>query len=134
LGEFIAPTNDAPSASDFDSDGNLKVFIPSASFGPVPIVGVSGTLVLTQEVVLRSITAGGSGTFNLSLQNNRNLDHSGFVVETVSAQGVPITSVTLQAGQVSFYVRVTADGTFFNVDPTECQWYVTATHSVTGQK
>jgi len=134
--EFNAPTNNPPPASDFDSEGNLRVSIPSASFGPVPIVGVNGTIVLTQEVVLRDITAGaGSGTYNLSFQNNRHQGDAGFQTEFISGQGTPTNSITIHAGgQASFFVRVTANGALINVDPTEFQWFVTAVHSVSGQK
>src|SRR6266404_1371105 len=82
--EYAGATND------------LTVFIPSASFGAVPIVGVNGTSVLTQQVVLRDVTGVGTGTYNLSFQNNRNADHPGFLTEFISVQGSPISSVTVR--------------------------------------
>jgi hypothetical protein len=135
LSEFTAFTNDVQT-SDFDSEGNLHVLIPSASFGAVPIVGVNGTSVLTQQVVLRDVTGGaGSGTYSLSFQNNRNLDLPGFQAEFVSLQGAVITNVTVpNSGEVSFGVRVTAQGSLINVAPTEFQWFVRAIHNVSGQK
>jgi hypothetical protein len=36
-------------------------------------------------------------------------------------------------GQASFFVRVAANGSQINLDPTEFQWYVTATHAYSGQ-
>jgi hypothetical protein len=136
LGEFIAPTNDPFSSGSFDSQGNLTVLIPSSSFGAVPIVGVNASMVETQTVILRDVTGGaGGGTYNLSFQNNRNADQPGFQIAFVSAGGSPISSVSLPAnGQATFVVRVTANGNLIHADPTEFQWFVTATHSVSGQK
>ncbi len=131
--EFDLPSNDPPTV---DTNGNLSVSIPSASFGAVPIVGVNGSIVLTQQVVLRDVTAGdGSGTYSLSYQNNRNADQPGFQIELVSMQGSPTNSITVPlAGEASFAVRVTAYGSLINADPTEFQWFVTATHAASGQK
>jgi subtilisin family serine protease len=133
--EFNPPadTNNPPV---YDSQGNLSVLLPSASFGAVPIVGVNGSIVLTQQVVLWDVTAGaGSGTYNLTIQNNRHQTDPGFQTELISPQGTPTNSITvLPGGRASFFVRVTAHGALINVDPTEFQWFITATHTVTGQK
>ncbi|PWU13710.1 MAG: hypothetical protein C5B50_18780 [Verrucomicrobia bacterium] len=134
--EFTALTNDPPPPSALDSAGDLQVYLPSASFGAVPIVGINGTLVLTQQVVLRDITSGGgSGTYNLSFQNNSNANLPGFQLAFVSSNGAPISSVTVPpGGQATFNVQVTANGNMITNDPTEFQWFVTATPNVSTQR
>ena len=127
--EFTTPPGGTP--------GNLQVLLPSASFGALPVAQVNATVVRTREVIIRDVTGGGGGgTYNLSFQNNRNADHTGFQITfTNAADGTaPITSVAVPSGgQASFFVRVAANGSQINVDPTEFQWYVTATHASTGQ-
>lgn len=127
--EFTNPPSGTP--------GNLQVLIPSASFAAVPVVQVNATVVRTREVIIRDVTGGGGGgTYNLSFQNNRNADNTGFQITFTNAadSATPITSVTVPSGgEVSFFVRVAANGSQINVDPTEFQWYVTATHASTGQ-
>ncbi len=127
--EFTTPPGGTP--------GNLEVLIPSASFGEVPVVQVNASVVRTREVIIRDVTGGGGGgTYNLSFQNNRNADQAGFQITFTSSADstTPITSVSVPSGgQASFFVRVTANGSQINVDPTEFQWYVTATHASTGQ-
>ncbi|HET9533377.1 MAG TPA: S8 family serine peptidase, partial [Blastocatellia bacterium] len=142
---MVAPTLLLSSPREFNPtsgvtpnpQGNLRVLIPSASFGAVPIVDVDGTVVRTQEVIIRDITSGaGSGTYNLSFQNNRHVDGSAFQVSFASSPSgtTTVSSISVPAGgQASFYVRVAANGNLINVDPTEFQWYVTATHAATGQ-
>ena len=79
-------------------------------------------------------SGGGSGTYALSYQNNRNADQSGFQIQFVSLQGTPITSVTVPSGgQASFAVQVTANGNVITNDPTEFQWFVTATPTIATQ-
>jgi len=135
-GEFVAPTDDPPGASEFDSQGNLRVLIPSASFGAVPVVGVAATISRTQQVVVRDIVGGaGAGTYDLAFQNNRKADLAGFQISFLSAAGLPANSVTVPpGGQGSFLVRVAANGNLIVADPTEFQWYITATHSASGEK
>ena len=136
LPEFVAPTNDPPSPSDFDAAGNLRVLIPSASFGPVPIVGVNGSISSTQQVMLRDVSSGlGAGTYNLAIENNRNADQPGFQVALYSVDGhTNISSISLSSGaQTAFEVVVTANGNLISADPTEFQWFVSATHSASGQ-
>lgn len=130
--EYSPPANDPP---QYEANGALKVLLPSASFGAVPVVGLNGTLVRTQEVIIRDITrGGGSGAYTLTFQNNRNADNPGFQISFTDANGNPINSVNVPAGgQASFFVRVVADGQRITVDPTEFQWYVTATHSSSGR-
>ena len=119
-----------PAASPGASPKPLSVLIPTVSFGPVPVVNVNGIVVRTREVIIRDVANGaGSGVYNLTVQNNRSADNPGFQISFLSADGTtPITSVSVPAnGQTSFLVQVAADGTQIAADPTEFQWYVTAT-------
>ncbi|HSH39645.1 MAG TPA: Calx-beta domain-containing protein [Chthoniobacterales bacterium] len=121
------PREFTPAASP--SPTPLRVLIPTASFGTVPVIGVNGTVVRTQEVIVRDVFNGaGSGVYNLSVQNSRGIETPGFQISFTSADGAtPITSVSVPAnGQASFRVRVAADGTQIGIDPTEFQWYVSA--------
>lgn len=134
LGEFQTPTNEPPPGSDFDADGNLTVLLPSASFGPNPIVGVNGSISRTQQVILRDVTGTGGGIYNLSFENNRNADQPGFDLAFVSTNGSSISSVAVPTGgQAAFAIRVIADGRLISVDPTEAQWFARATHGSSGQ-
>ena len=112
------------------------VLIPTASFGAVPVVRLNDTITRTREVIIRDITGGGgSGTYALSFQNNRLTDHPGFQISFTNAAGEALTTVSVPSGgQASFFVRASADGTQIDLDPTEFQWYVTATHSSSGRK
>ena len=120
----------SPSQSPAPSPTPLQVLIPSVSFGPVPVVGVNGTIIRQREVIIRDVANGaGSGVYGLTVQNNRATDNPGFQISFLSADGTtPITSVSVPAnGQTSFLVQVAADGAQIAADPTEFQWYVTAT-------
>lgn len=130
--EFTRPTGaDAPPDSDFDAAGNLRVLIPSASFGSVPVAGIAATVVRTQELIIRDVTNGaGGGTYQLTVNNNRNIDDPGFgVITTATANSTtPITSINVPAnGQASFFVRVSANGEQVTTEGKEFQWYVSAT-------
>ena len=118
-----------PSASP--SPTPMTVEIPTASFGPVPVVGLQGTLERRKEVIIRDVTNGqGGGTYNLTFQNNRGIDSPGFQISFSDINGTPLTSVSVPpGGERSFYVRVVADGQQITAAPTEFQWHVTATHS-----
>jgi hypothetical protein len=134
--EFTPPTNQAPT---LETGGNLKVFIPTASFGSVPVVRLNDTIVRTQEVIIRDVGSNGAGggTYNLSVQDNRSTNNPAFRISTTAAadSATPITSVDVPAGgQVSFFVRVEADGPGLSIDGEEFQWYVTATQNSTARK
>lgn len=132
--EFNPPTNDPPPAGDFDAAGNLRVLIPTVSYGAVPVVRLNDTIVRTQEVIIRDVMGGSSGVYNLSLQDNRSASSPGFDISFTDAAGAPISSVAVPSGgEVSFTVRVAADGTRILADPTEFQWFVTATQTSTGK-
>ena len=114
------------------------VLLPTASFAAVPVVRLNDTIVRTREVIIRDVTGGaGGGTYNLAWQNNRSADHPGFEITLVGSESstTPISSIDVPAGgQTSFFVRVAADGTQIDLDPTEFQWYVTATQAASGKK
>ncbi|HYY57879.1 MAG TPA: S8 family serine peptidase, partial [Pyrinomonadaceae bacterium] len=126
-----------PAASPAPSPTPMTVLLPTASFGTVPVVGVNATVTRTHQVIIRDLpVSGGDGTYNLSFQNNRLADHPGFKISFLAANGTtPISSVSVPAnGQATFFVKVVADGNLIVADPSEFQWYVTATHAATGQK
>ena len=132
--EFNAPKVDPAPGEDLDSQGNLRVLVPTASFGAVAVVRLNDTIVRTQEVIIRDVVSGGAGggTYNLALVDNRNLNTLGFNVSMVASADstTPIASVDVPAGgQKSFFVRVEADGQQLLTPSQEFQWYVTATHS-----
>jgi len=135
--EFNPPTNQPPT---LEPGGNLKVLLPTASFGPVPVVRLNDTIVRLQEVIIRDVgpAGAGAGTYNLSFQDNRNTDNNpAFQMSfTADAAGTtPITSVNVPAGgQASYFVRVAADGPQLLIEGEEFQWYVTATHNSTARK
>jgi hypothetical protein len=130
---MVAPTELLLDPEEFTGDDPRIVMVPSVSFGPVPIVNVNGTITRMREVVIRDVSSGagggGSGVYNLTQQNNRNADNPGFQISFTAADGsTPITSVAVPAGgEAKFFVRVVADGRLIPADPTEFQWYVTAT-------
>jgi hypothetical protein len=119
--------------------GSRTVLIPTASFGSVPVVRLNDTLVRTQEVVIRDVSPSGAGggTYNLTVQDNRNtLNNPAFQITMVGAQNstTPITSINVPAGgQASFFVRVTADGQQLVTPSEEFMWYVSATHNSTAK-
>ena len=127
--EYTPEPTPEPSASPSPSPTPFTVLIPSVSFGPVPVIGVNGTVTRSREVIIRDVAAGaGSGVYTLTLQNNRNVDSAAFQVSFTDAQGAAINSVSVPSGgQASFFVRTVADGNTIITDPTEFQWYVTAT-------
>jgi hypothetical protein len=130
---MVAPTPLLTDPQEFNSNppasSPLTVMIPTASFGAVPVIGFNGTIERLREVIIRDVTGGqGGGVYNLSVQNNRLLESPGFQVSFAAANGSPITSVSVPAsGQASFFVRTVADGMLITTNPTEFQWYVTAT-------
>lgn len=128
--EFTRPSS-IP-ASELDANGNLPVEIPTASFGLVPVIGYNNVIVRQREVRIRDVFpgAGGGGTYNLSIQDNRNTTDDGFVIRIVNAAGENITSVTVpEGGEASYFVRVEADGTKLTTPDRDYQWYVTATNA-----
>jgi subtilisin family serine protease len=113
------------------------VLVPTASMGAHPVVRLNDSIVRTREVIIRDVTnGGGAGVYNLTWQHNRSTDHPGFQVSIVAGPDdtAPINSINVPPnGTASFYIRTVADGTQIQVDPTEFQWYVTATHTTSGK-
>lgn len=116
------------------SPGNPD-FLASKSFGAVPIAGVEGTATLTQAVNIFDISNGaGAGTYQLSASNVRGVDGSNVQVSINDAGGAPLTSVDVPAGGgASFNINVTVGGAKL-ADPTQIEWYVTATRMDGGQR
>lgn len=116
------------------SPGNPD-FLASNSFGAVPIATVEGTATLTQAVNIYDITGGaGAGTYQLSASNVRGVDGGNVSVSITDAGGSPLTSVEVPAGGgASFNVNVTVKGAQV-ADPTQIEWYVTATRADGGQR
>ena len=127
---FALPAEYSPGALE------LTVLLPTVSYGAVPVVRLNDTIVRTREVIIRDVTGNGGGTYNLTVQNNRNADAPGFgLIFTATADSeTPITSIEVPAnGQASFFMRAAADGAQITADPTEFQWYATATQGSTGK-
>jgi hypothetical protein len=131
--EFNVPLRNPPA---LDPQGNLEVLLPTASFGNQAVAGRTTQKVDTRKVIIRDITRGGGrGTYNISFANNRNVDGVNFGVSFTSdaAGNNPINQVTVPSGgTATFYVRTAVNGATI-IAGTEFQWYVYATHSVTGQ-
>jgi subtilisin family serine protease len=104
-------------------------FTPSYSFGVVPIANVSGTATLSQEVWIFDVTGGGgAGTYQLDIVPVRSVDQNGFRVSITDANQNPISSVEVSpGGGANFFVKTEANGQSIAIDPTQFQWYVTAT-------
>lgn len=118
----------SPAPSPAPSPTPMRVLIPSVSFGPVPVVGVNAIVERRQAVIIRDVGSGaGGGSYGLTVQNSRLADSPGFQISFTDAAGNAINSVAVPAnGEASFFVRVLADGNQILGDPTEFQWYVTA--------
>ena len=130
--EFNRPTRNPPT---LDAGGNLEVLLPTASFGVQSVAGLQTTVVRTRKVIIRDVTRGaGGGVYNLTAADNRKVDGTDFAVSFLAANGMtPITSVRVpNGGQATFFVRTAANGAGITPD-TEFQWFVSATHAVTGQ-
>jgi hypothetical protein len=109
------------------SPGNPD-FLGSHSFGVVPVAGVEGTATLTQPVTVYDISGAGMGTYELSIGNVRGVDGQDVRVTITNAEGRPSYYVdVLQGRGTTFNVNVTVSGSKL-ADPTQIQWYVTATH------
>ncbi|MBA2430648.1 MAG: S8 family serine peptidase, partial [Chthoniobacterales bacterium] len=126
--EFTPQPPPSPAPSPAPSPTPLPVLIPSVSFGEVPVVNVNGIITRSREVVIRDVGNGaGAGVYNLSVQNNRGLENSGFQVSFAQMDGTPTNSVIVPAGgQVTFRAIVQANGNQIGIDGSQFMWYVTA--------
>ena len=72
------------------------MFIPSVSYGVVPVVGSMRRRAYAPGVI-RDVTGSGGGAYDLAFQNNRNATDPGFQITfTATADSAtPITSVTV---------------------------------------
>ena len=110
------------------SPGNPD-FLGSHSFGAVPIANVEGTAALTQAVNIFDIRDGaGAGTYELSVSSVNGVDG-----ENVRVSLSPSSVEVPAGGGASFNVTVTVAGAKI-ADPTQIQWYVTATRADGGQR
>lgn len=109
-------------------------FLASWSFATVPISGVVGTATKSQTVTIADVrNGGGAGTYELSSSAVRNLPE-GVSVSFTDAGGAPITQVNVPAnGSANFNVNITINGEAVPNNPTQVEWYVTATRTDGGQ-
>ncbi len=122
-----------PSPLCTNSPGNPD-FLASWSFGAVPIAGVVGTTTKTQSVIISDVTNGeGGGVYQLSSSAVRNVPE-GVTVSFTDGAGAAITSVEVPSGgTTSFNVNITVNGESVPANPTQIEWYVTATRADGGQ-
>ena len=115
------------------SPGNPD-FLGSHSFGAVPIAGVIGTITKTQTVTITDISSGqGGGVYALSSSAVRNMP-TGVAVTFTDGEGNSTSSVEVPAGGIaSFNVNITVNGESVPANPTQIEWYVSATRTDGGQ-
>jgi subtilisin family serine protease len=115
------------------SPGNPD-FLASWSFGAVPMAGVIGTGTKTQTVTISDVTNGaGAGTYQLSSSAVRNLP-TGVSVSFTDGAGNSISQIDVPAdSNANFNVNITVNGESVPANPTQIEWYVTATRSDGGQ-
>lgn len=118
--------------NQFCSGASNPDFTPSYSFGEVPIANVIGAATISQTVTINDITnGGGAGIYQLAVSNVRGVDQDGFRVRITDTNGNPISAVTVPVGgSASFNVKTEVRGEKV-ADPTQAQWYVTATRDFT---
>jgi subtilisin family serine protease len=123
----------SPSPLCGSSPGNPD-FLASWSFGTVPIAGVIGATTKTQTVTVSDVTNGaGGGVYQLSSSAVRNLP-AGVSVSFTDARGNSITQVEVPANSsASFNVNITVNGEAVPANPTQIEWYVTASRTDGGQ-
>jgi subtilisin family serine protease len=116
------------------SPGNPD-FLGSHSFGAVPIAGVIGTAQLSQTVTIFDVANGaGAGSYRLTASAVRNMPQ-GVSVRVTNLAGVTIEEVEVTpGGSARFRVSVSVNGESVPADPTQIEWYVTATRTDGGQR
>jgi subtilisin family serine protease len=108
-------------------------FLASHSFGAVPVAGVIGNPTLTKEVSIHDVTNGaGAGTYQLTANTVRNVGGD-VQINFTNASGEAITAVEVpENGVANFNVNITVNGEKVS-NPTQIEWYVTATRTDGGQ-
>lgn len=109
-------------------------FIGSWSFGAVPMAGVIGTSTKTQTVTIADVMQGlGAGVYQLNSSAVRNLP-AGVTVTFTDAGGNSINQVEVPSGgSANFNINITVNGEAVPANPTQIEWYVTATRTDGGQ-
>lgn len=115
------------------SPGNPD-FLGSHSFGAVPVAGVIGTINRSQTVTISDVRDGaGAGIYQLSSSAVRNLP-IGVSVSFTNAADEAITEVEVPAnGSAGFKVNISVNGESVPANPTQIEWYVTASRADGGQ-
>lgn len=109
-------------------------FLASWSFATVPMAGVIGTSTKSQTVTIADVRNGvGAGVYQLSSSAVRNLP-AGVSVSFTDAGGSSISQIEVPAGgSANFQVNITVNGEAVPTNPTQIEWYVTATRTDGGQ-
>jgi hypothetical protein len=99
----------------------------------VPVAGVIGNPTLAKQVSIHDVTNGaGAGTYQLAANPVRNVG-GGVQISFTNADGEAITEVEVpESGAAHFNVTVTVNGETVS-NPTQIEWYVTATRTDGGQ-
>ena len=115
------------------SPGNPD-FLASWSFGAVPIAGVVGINTKTQTMTIADVKNGaGAGVYQLTSGAVRNFP-AGVSVSITDAGGNSISEVEVPAnGTANFNVNITVNGEAVPTNPTQIEWYITATRTDGGQ-
>jgi subtilisin family serine protease len=122
-----------PSPLCGNSPGNPD-FLASWSFATVPMAGVIGTGTKSQTVTIADVRNGvGAGVYQLSSSAVRNLP-AGVSVSFTDAGGSSISQIEVPAGgSANFQVKISVNGEAVPTNPTQIEWYVTATRTDGGQ-
>jgi len=96
----------------------------------VPVAGIIGIGTKSQTVTIADVRdGGGAGTYQLSSSAVRNLP-DGVSVSFTDLSGAAINQVDVPAGgRATFNVTISINGENVPNDPTQIEWYVTASRS-----
>jgi subtilisin family serine protease len=118
-----------------EEDGSALLPLPTLSFGSVDVIGLTQTSVFERAIELRTITEAGAGEYQLAQVSNRNGDLSGVELSFLDPEtGTEISSVNLASGEAKpVLLRLSIAQPTPLVNGTEMMWYISATHSNSGQ-